>query len=129
MKRLNNVINAAVIIIFLMITNVACNAQQQVDVQTFEQALNKNDIVLIDVRTPEEFNAGYIAGATNIDINSNTFKQQIKQLSKNKTVLVYCRSGNRSAKASKILRKNHYKVMDLAGGINAWIQSGKKLVQ
>jgi rhodanese-related sulfurtransferase len=129
MKRLNNVINAAVIIIFLMITNVACNAQQQVDVQTFEQALNKNDIVLIDVRTPEEFNAGHIAGAINIDINSNTFEQQIKQLSKNKTVLVYCRSGNRSAKASKILRKNHYKVMDLAGGINAWIQSGKKLVQ
>jgi rhodanese-related sulfurtransferase len=129
MKRLNNVINAAVIIIFLMITNVACNAQQQVDVQTFEQALNKNDIVLIDVRTPEEFNAGHIAGAINIDINSNTFEQQIKQLSKNKTVLVYCRSVNRSAKASKILRKNHYKVMDLAGGINAWIQSGKKLVQ
>lgn len=129
MKRLNNGFKGAAIAIFLMVSTIACNAQQQVNVQTFEQAINQNNGVLIDVRTPEEFNAGHIAGATNIDIYSNSFEQQIKQINKTKTVLVYCRSGSRSAQAANILRRNGYQVLDLAGGVGAWYQSGKKLVQ
>lgn len=129
MKRLNNGFKTAAIAIFLMVGAIACNAQQQVNVQTFEQAMHQKEVVVVDVRTAEEFNSGHIEGAANIDIYSNTFEQQIKQLSKTKTVLVYCRSGSRSAQAASIIRKNGYQVMDLAGGVGAWYQAGKKLVQ
>jgi phage shock protein E len=57
-------------------------------------------VVLIDVRTPEEFSEGHIAGAMNIDVQSPTFDSEIASLDKSVTYALYCRSGNRSGIAA-----------------------------
>ena len=52
--------------------------------------------VIVDVRTPEEFAAGHLQGAVNLDVSAATFDSQIAALDKNVAYAVYCRSGNRS---------------------------------
>ncbi len=76
---------------------------------------------LIDVRTPSEFASGNINGAINIDFNSSNFEQTIQTLDKNAPVLIYCRSGARSAKALKIFEANGFThVLELEGGFLNW---------
>ncbi len=58
---------------------------------------------ILDVRTPEEFNTGHIKGAINIDFNNNAFKDEIGKLDRQKTYLVYCRTGRRSKGAVRIM--------------------------
>lgn len=76
------------------------------------------DAVLIDLRTPEEYTSGHIAGALNIDFYSSTFESQIRTLDTAKTYYIYCRSGNRSAQALSTMRAAGItNIYDLAGGI------------
>ena len=78
-------------------------------------------IQLVDVRTPEEYDEGYIEGFQNIDFFSDTFSQEIENLDKSKPVIVYCRSGRRSAECAKQLKeKGFVKIYDLEGGIAKW---------
>lgn len=128
MKKLTNVGTGATFVIMLTILLNACTAQNQVQVNEFEKFLQQPNVVLIDVRTAREFESGHLEKAINIDIYDNQFKEKVLKTDKNKTILVYCRSGNRSAQAASFLRANGYKVVDLAGGIGAWAASGKKIV-
>ena len=74
--------------------------------------------VLLDVRTPAEYNAGHIASAINIDFEDSSFEDNIKKLDPSKTYFVYCRSGNRSSKAVLIMRRDNDKnLYELQGGI------------
>ncbi len=95
---------------------------QQVDAATFSQLIeSKKDAQLIDVRTPGEFQSGYINGALNLDFNGDDYNRQVASLDKTKPVLVYCLSGGRSASAAQGLRKNGFQeVIELEGGIMAW---------
>jgi rhodanese-related sulfurtransferase len=88
----------------------------------FAEAIKGQDVVLIDVRTPEEFAQGAIKGSVNIDFfNQQAFIKQISSLDKNKPVYLYCRSGNRSMKAARqLVSLGFEKVYDLAGGYMAW---------
>lgn len=92
------------------------------DVNQFSQYIAQNDSVqLVDVRTPEEYAEGHIAGAENIDwYNDDFINIALKTLDKNKPVAVYCRSGKRSAEAANKLVEQGYKVTNLEGGIIAW---------
>lgn len=105
---------------------VACqnsNSQStQVDAKTFAQLIEtKKEAQLIDVRTPEEFQGGYISGAMNLDYNGSDYKRQVASLDKSKPVLVYCLSGGRSSSAARELRNNGFsEVIELKGGIMAW---------
>lgn len=77
---------------------------------------------LIDVRTPEEFATGHIAGAVNIPVEE--LGGRLDEVNKDQPVVVYCRSGNRSAQAASILESaGHTGIYDL-GGIRAWQQAG-----
>lgn len=79
-----------------------------------------SSVMLIDVRTAEEFAEGHIPGATNIDVKANDFKDRINSLDKGKTAAVYCRSGVRSMTAAKILAGAGFKVYNLQNGILGW---------
>ncbi|MBK6364283.1 MAG: rhodanese-like domain-containing protein [Saprospiraceae bacterium] len=82
---------------------------------------NSDDYVVLDVRTPEEFNLGNIKNSINIDYNAGDFADKIAVLDKTKTYLVYCRSGARSSKAVELMNANGFNyLMHLEGGYLAW---------
>ena len=95
------------------------------------QANQQNpDFVIIDVRTPEEFATGYLENAVNIDYYSAAFSDEIKTLDKNRTYLIYCRSGARSGQALALMAVLHFtEVYDISGGITAWQAAGLPVVE
>ena len=79
------------------------------------------DVVILDVRTPGETAAGMIEGAVEIDFRGDNFKDQISALDKDKTYLVYCKSGGRSASACEIMQEMGFeKLYNLDGGYTRW---------
>jgi len=92
--------------------------------QEFQKLMADKNTIVLDVRTAEEVSEGKIPNAINIDFYSNTFEQETSKLDKNKTILVYCRSGRRSAGAAEVLAKKGYKVINLDGGITNWQAQG-----
>ena len=85
------------------------------------EVLLKEGHQLIDVRTPVEFMEGHIDGAKNINVKSFEFLDQINSVSKEDTLLIYCRSGRRSAKASHFMDSLGFKkIYDLRGGYLNW---------
>ena len=86
---------------------------------------NNPDFVIIDVRTPEEFAGEHIENAINIDFRSESFRDELNKLDKNKTYLVYCRSGARSGNALDIMAElNFREAYNVSGGIIAWKAEG-----
>mgnify|MGYP000030877397 FL=1 len=82
--------------------------------------IKKENVIILDVRTSEEYQSGYIKNAININVD-DLEKLAEKQIpDKNKTILVYCRSGNRSKRAAMILMNLGYKNVYDFGGINTW---------
>jgi len=101
---------------------------QNLNPDEFEKGMAQTDAVVIDVRTPMEYNEGHIKNAKLIDISDRDFENQIEKLDKNKAYYVYCRSGGRSSSASQIMiEKGFSKVYNLRGGVIAWANSGKNL--
>ena len=101
----------------------ACGQQrfENVDVRDFAELMAKQDVVVLDVRTVDEFKEGHLEGAVNIDQSQNDFMEKVKAtLSADKTIAVYCRSGRRSANAAGRLAEAGYKAVNLKGGILAW---------
>jgi rhodanese-related sulfurtransferase len=85
--------------------------------------------VLLDIRTPDEFAAGYIDGAANIDFYAADFTAQLGALDTGATYVIYCRSGNRTTAALEIFRDLGFtEVHAIAGGIVAWQAAGGALV-
>lgn len=83
-------------------------------------------VVVIDVRTPDEFKAGHIPGALNIDFLGDDFATRVSNLDTKKTYLVHCASGHRSAQACKIFEKDKFPtVYHLNAGFTAWEKAGK----
>jgi len=98
---------------------------QVVTAEEMQMLLDLDDVQLIDVRTPEEYAEGYIANFQNIDFLSKTFDEDILKLDKDKPVILYCKSGGRSAKcAKKMLDAGFTKIYDLKGGISKWEHDG-----
>ena len=93
----------------------------------FEQAIARTDVQLVDVRTPEEYEAGYIAGAMNINWQSDSFAEDAaSMLDKSKTIAIYCKAGRRShAAAGKLYRMGYKHIVELQGGFEAWQAAGK----
>jgi len=79
---------------------------------------------LIDVRTPEEYQAGHLDYSKNINIKSGDFKQQVSKLDKNKPVYLYCRSGNRSGQAADSLGTLGFKTYYNIGGFEQLKSAG-----
>lgn len=86
------------------------------------------DVVVLDIRTPEEFAQGHIAGSVMIDFYSPDFRAQLDGLDKDAAYLVYCRSGSRSSQARAIFEDLGFTaVSELEGGIITWAEAGLPL--
>ena len=110
----------------------ACSARAanpNVDVVSPEefqiQLTAESNAYLLDVRKPEEFADGHLAGAHLINwLDTDSFKQEAAHLDKTRTIYVYCRSGRRSSDAAGYLAEQGYTVIDMAGGFLAWEKDG-----
>jgi rhodanese-related sulfurtransferase len=99
------------------------------NVEDFSKKTAESGVVTLDVRTPGEFMTGHIQDAQNIDFESGSFESQIESLDKNGTYAVYCRSGNRSGQAVKVMQDAGFKnIYNLDGGVIDWANSGLPLV-
>lgn len=103
---------------------------QVLDVSKYEKKMTQPDVQIVDVRTPEEFAEGHLENAINIDITADDFDSKIAALDKEKPVMVYCKAGGRSAKASSRLNELGFKnISDLEGGIINWNSENKPIVK
>lgn len=81
--------------------------------------------VVLDIRTPDEYNDGHLANAVLIDFYEPDFRDMISGLDRDEDYVLYCRSGNRSAEAAKIMRELGFNSVDeVDGGIVAWLEAG-----
>ena len=88
------------------------------------------DFIILDVRTEPEYKSGHIENAENIDYYLEGFKDELGELDKNKTYLIYCASGNRSGKALKIMDEIGFqKAYNVLGGIKRWKSKGLPVVE
>ena len=76
--------------------------------------------VLLDVRTPNEYNGGSIPGSKNMDCTASDFQAKVQKLDPDKTYFLFCRSGGRSGGAVKLMEKMGFKSFNLVGGISSW---------
>ncbi|QCC84495.1 rhodanese-like domain-containing protein [Desulfovibrio desulfuricans] len=85
-------------------------------------------LTIVDVRTPAEFREGHLAGAVNMDFFGASFDSQILALPKDKPILLYCRTGNRSAGAYDAMEKEGItNILHMNQGVTAWQQAGLPL--
>lgn len=112
-------------LITLLFAFVLSGCSQQQDFvsqgnEDFAKTISKKSTQLVDVRTPQEYEAGHIPGALNIDVKSADFDTQVAKLNKKKPVAVYCRSGVRSRIAASKMAGMGFTVYNLDKGINGW---------
>ena len=91
--------------------------------------IQHTDYILVDVRTLEEYESGHIQDAVNFDFYSESFQNDILTLDKSSSIILYCRTQNRSTKTANFLKENGYKeITVIAGGITSWVKNGNDLV-
>ncbi len=99
------------------------------NVTDFAQKISDKSVVVLDVRTPGEFQSEHLENAINVDYEGSNFEGEVQKLDKSKTYAVYCRSGRRSGLATEIMAKDGFKsIFNLDGGIENWQASGNKVV-
>ena len=98
-------------------------------VTEFSSKIAESGVITLDVRTPAEFAEGYIEGARLINFQSGNFENEIATLDKDVTYAVYCRSGNRSGQAVKVMQDAGFtNVFNMNGGVIDWANAGLPLV-
>ena len=99
-----------------------------ISVQQGKGMIDRGEVFILDVRTQEEYASGHINGSTLLavqDIPKQELAEKLKEIPKDRKILVYCRSGRRSAEASGILAQNGFaQVYNMQGGITEWMNAG-----
>lgn len=112
--------------LFLAVPVYSCNqtaatGYQNLDNKTFAEKMKDTGVVVLDVRTQDEYDHGHIHSAMQLDFYNPNFKSSLDTLNKNKTYLVYCAAGGRSSKTCKMLKERGCdKVYNLEHGFNKW---------
>ena len=120
------------IVILSLIFVFSCEILNSPDINIISESdfieLQDSDYTLIDVRTQDEFDLGHIDTAINLDFYSDTFHNDILSLPKNETIVLYCRTNNRSSKTATILKENGYReILVIRGGITEWVKKGNDI--
>jgi rhodanese-related sulfurtransferase len=105
------------------------NSLIDLDAESFSKKLKEdNNAVLIDVRTPFEYQQGHIPDSVLINIANPDFPDEIQKLDKSKSYYLYCRSGSRSYHAGMfMLQMGFTNIYNLESGIISWNEPLKKL--
>ena len=94
------------------------------------QMVNQKKVTVIDVRTPEEFAEGHIAGAQNINFNDPAFQSKLDALDKNQAYLVHCKSGGRSGKSLSVFKSLGFtNIYHMSGGFMDWEDAGQPVAK
>ena len=128
-KGMNRILTCLLAVLGL---NTACGQQnfENADVQGFAELVSDTNVVVLDVRTAEEYADGHIERAVNIDYKKDDFMDRAKAaLPTGKTIAIYCRSGRRSANAASMLAPEGYVLVNLKGGIIDWQNAGMPVVK
>lgn len=118
--------------LLLLITSAAVAADQakHVDAEGAARLIAEGRVVIVDVRTREEFSEGHLKEAQNLDILEPDFEARLGKLDKSKPVLVHCQAGGRSTRSLSLFEKLGFKeVYHLDGGYGGWVDAGKPVVK
>ncbi len=108
-------------------TNPAKAQYTDINVQQAKQMIDHGDVFILDVRTQEEYDAGHIINSTLIPVQ--VLDKRLNELPHDTKILVYCKSGSRSAQASQILVNNGFKeIYNMNGGITDWTNAGYAVI-
>lgn len=123
MKRINTLLMVAIVLL------AACSGKEEktageiklVNTKEFSEIISQ-DVLLVDVRTAGEYDAGFIEGAVNIDYKQADFEKRMGYFDRSTPVAVYCAKGGRSAAAAEKLKALGFEtVYDLEGGYTQWV--------
>ena len=111
-----------------------CTAQDGVEVLTPQEFIAAAEAdsaaVILDVRQPDEFAAGHLAKAINLDwLNPSAFSEGMAKLDKDHTYYIYCRNGRRSNAAASKMKREGFRVFDMKGGYLQWTSEGRPVVR
>ena len=120
-------------VFFSLLLIYSCQIFDSTEINVISDAqfteIQDTDYILVDVRTLEEYESGHIQDAVNFDFYSESFQNDIFTLDKSSSIILYCRTQNRSTKTANYLKENGYKqITVLAGGITSWVKNGNDLV-
>ena len=118
---------------FFLLLVCSCQIFESNEINVISDAqfteIQDTDYILVDVRTAEEYESGHIRDAVNFDFYSESFQNDILTLDKSLSIVLYCRTQNRSTKTANYLKENGYKeITILEGGITSWVKNGNDLV-
>lgn len=103
---------------------------EHVDPAGAAKLIEAKKVIVLDVRTPAEFEDGHIQGAKNLDFMASDFERQLAKLDRDKTYLVHCASGRRSTNSLEKFNQLGFKhVVHLDGGFRAWQKAGQPVVK
>ena len=121
------------LVFFFLFLVYSCQIFESKDINVISDTqfieIQETDYILVDVRTIEEYESGHIQNAINFDFYSGSFQNEILSLDKSSSIILYCRTQNRSTKTANFLKENGYKeVSVMEGGITHWVKNGNDLV-
>ena len=121
------------IVFFFLLLIYSCQIFESTEINVISDTqfieIQDTDYILVDVRTMEEYESGHIQDAVNFDFYSESFQNDILTLDKSSSIILYCRTQNRSTKTANYLKENGYKeITVIAGGITTWVKNGNDLV-
>ena len=129
---MSNILNYFFTFSFFMFSSCGLNVDTPINQMNSDELLDFieiNNAILVDVRTHDEYNSGYIENSLNIDYLSNDFSENVEKLDKNIPIVLYCRSGKRSSlSADKLSELGFKEIYNLEGGILEWIELGNSVV-
>lgn len=122
MKKLTHLL----CLLFVTLNIHAGEKAKDVSVQEAQKLIQEGKVIVLDVRTAEEFQEGHIEGAKNVDFNAKDFAEQVKALGTSKPVLVHCQAGGRSGRSlPKLEQLNFPAIYHMNEGFGEWEATGK----
>jgi len=118
-------IHTLTLLVFTLLSVPLMAQVKTITPQEMNTQAKKEKAVFLDVRTPQEWNKGHIAGALHYNLFDDHFESELKKLDKTKVYYVYCAVGGRSAEAAQTMINLGFKhVYNMQGGFNAWTKAG-----